>query len=95
MFAVLHEAGFSWTTANTKEPTCRTRPDGTPEPPFTRIDWFFTRGFDADDAATLPAMLLGDVAGKRVLDLCAAPGGKTMQLAARGAQVHRDWPSVS
>jgi 16S rRNA (cytosine967-C5)-methyltransferase len=40
-----------------------------------------------DAAATLPARLLGDVAGKRVADLCAAPGGKTMQLAAAGAQV--------
>ncbi len=40
-----------------------------------------------DAAAALPARLLGDVAGKRVIDLCAAPGGKTAQLAAAGADV--------
>lgn len=40
-----------------------------------------------DFAASLPAKLFGDVAGKRVLDLCAAPGGKTAQLAAAGASV--------
>ncbi|HYJ59217.1 MAG TPA: RsmB/NOP family class I SAM-dependent RNA methyltransferase [Methyloceanibacter sp.] len=40
-----------------------------------------------DIAASLPARLLGDVAGKRVADLCAAPGGKTAQLALAGAAV--------
>ncbi len=40
-----------------------------------------------DAAAALPARLLGDVAGKRIADLCAAPGGKTAQLAHAGARV--------
>ncbi len=40
-----------------------------------------------DAAAALPARLFGDLAGKRVADLCAAPGGKTAQLAAVGAHV--------
>ncbi len=40
-----------------------------------------------DLAASLPARLLGNGEGKRALDLCAAPGGKTMQLSAAGFAV--------
>ena len=40
-----------------------------------------------DIAAAIPARLLGVEPGMRVLDLCAAPGGKTAQLAHAGAQV--------
>jgi 16S rRNA (cytosine967-C5)-methyltransferase len=51
-------------------------------PGFAEGNWWVQ-----DAAATLPARLLGDVRGRTALDLCAAPGGKTMQLAALGAQV--------
>ncbi len=51
-------------------------------PGYDDGDWWVQ-----DMAATLPARLLGDVRTKRVADLCAAPGGKTAELAAAGAQV--------
>lgn len=40
-----------------------------------------------DAAASIPARLFGDISGKRVADLCAAPGGKTAQLILAGAEV--------
>ncbi len=40
-----------------------------------------------DAAAALPARLLGVTSGDEAIDLCAAPGGKTLQLAAAGARV--------
>jgi 16S rRNA (cytosine967-C5)-methyltransferase len=40
-----------------------------------------------DAAAALPARLFGDIKDKRIVDLCAAPGGKTAQLAVAGARV--------
>ena len=49
---------------------------------FAEGDWWVQ-----DAAAVLPVAMLGDVRGNKVIDLCAAPGGKTMQLAAAGAEV--------
>ncbi len=40
-----------------------------------------------DAAASIPARLFGNIAGSRVVDLCAAPGGKTAQLILSGAEV--------
>jgi 16S rRNA (cytosine967-C5)-methyltransferase len=51
-------------------------------PGYETGDWWVQ-----DAAARLPARLLGPQAGDAILDLCAAPGGKTLQLAAAGADV--------
>jgi 16S rRNA (cytosine967-C5)-methyltransferase len=60
----------------------RDRPQISALPGYASGDWWVQ-----DAAAAVPARLLGPVAGRRVLDLCAAPGGKTLQLAAAGASV--------
>ncbi len=49
---------------------------------FSEGEWWVQ-----DAAASIPAKLFGDVAGSRIVDLCAAPGGKTAQLAFAGAEV--------
>ncbi|WP_417269431.1 RsmB/NOP family class I SAM-dependent RNA methyltransferase [Celeribacter sp.] len=67
-------------------PTGSVRVDGAVQ--VTKLE-----GFDAgdwwvqDSAAALPAKILAAKPDERVLDLCAAPGGKTMQIAATGVEV--------
>jgi 16S rRNA (cytosine967-C5)-methyltransferase len=51
-------------------------------PGYVQGEWWVQ-----DAAAAVPARLFGDVRGRSVADLCAAPGGKTAQLAAGGAMV--------
>jgi 16S rRNA (cytosine967-C5)-methyltransferase len=51
-------------------------------PGFSEGQWWVQ-----DAAAALPARLFGDLAGKAIVDLCAAPGGKTAQLVHAGARV--------
>ena len=56
--------------------------------PVTELPGFAEGAFWVQDAAAaIPTRLIGAQAGMRVLDLCAAPGGKTAQLAAAGAEV--------
>lgn len=51
-------------------------------PGFAEGDWWVQ-----DAAAALPVQVLAPQPGEKILDLCAAPGGKTMQLAAAGSDV--------
>ncbi|KTE33249.1 MULTISPECIES: RsmB/NOP family class I SAM-dependent RNA methyltransferase [unclassified Sphingopyxis] len=81
-----------------KEPDAATWPDGVRLAPHhlrlprgqavTGLPGFEAGGWWVQDiAASIPARLLGTGEGRTVLDLCAAPGGKTMQLAAAGWSV--------
>ncbi|MDD1500109.1 RsmB/NOP family class I SAM-dependent RNA methyltransferase [Agrobacterium sp. CNPSo 3708] len=51
-------------------------------PGFAEGEWWVQ-----DFSASMPVRLMGDLKGKRVADLCAAPGGKTAQLVLAGAKV--------
>lgn len=65
--------------------TIRLAAGGAPVPELAGFDegqWWIQ-----DAAASIPARLFGDLTGKRVADLCAAPGGKTAQLILQGGDV--------
>jgi endonuclease/exonuclease/phosphatase family metal-dependent hydrolase len=66
MFRVLQERGYEWSACNTPlAATQRMRPDGTPQPPFGRIDWFFSRGLRCTAPAVVPAV---DDSGQAISD---------------------------
>jgi endonuclease/exonuclease/phosphatase family metal-dependent hydrolase len=65
LFDLFKGAGYDWRAANAPGATERMRPDGTPLPPYRRIDWFFTRGVTARRALTVAAT---DLAGSAISD---------------------------
>lgn len=65
MFARFSEAGYDWRSANTRSATERMRPDGTPQPPYRKIDWFFARGATVRRAVTAAAI---DATGSAISD---------------------------
>jgi 16S rRNA (cytosine967-C5)-methyltransferase len=79
-------ASFASEIGGTLLPTGTVRKDGigdvTALPGFEAGNWWAQ-----DAAAALPVKLLAPKAGERIADICAAPGGKTLQLAAAGADV--------
>ncbi|MBA8818237.1 metal-dependent hydrolase [Ochrobactrum sp. P6BS-III] len=56
LFDALTQKGYDWEAANDFAQTQRIRPDGTPQPPFARLDWIFTRGFTAQEPQTVAAI---------------------------------------
>jgi endonuclease/exonuclease/phosphatase family metal-dependent hydrolase len=66
LFEVAAARGYDWRACNALGvPTQRTRPDGTPPPPFGKIDWFFSHGLRVSDPRTVPAV---DDAGVAISD---------------------------
>jgi hypothetical protein len=66
MFVELGERGYSYADANVlMTPTQRMRPDGTPRPPYGKIDWLFARGLVCRDPTNLPAV---DAQGDAISD---------------------------
>lgn len=66
MFELLAARGYDRSNCNVPlAPTQRTRPDGTPPPPFGKIDWLFSRGLRCTEAAVIPAV---DGAGVAISD---------------------------
>lgn len=74
--------GVALLSGHVRVPRSKERGPLTEWPGFAEGAWWVQ-----DLAASLPVRLLGAARGARVLDLCAAPGGKTLQLAAAGAEV--------
>lgn len=57
MFEALQARGYDWQSCNVAlAATQRSRPDGTPSPPFGKIDWLFARGLRCTDPVVLPAV---------------------------------------
>lgn len=65
LFIEMAEAGFSWSSCNDGRATQRTRPDGTPAPPFNRLDWLFVRGVEVTGCRTWSAV---DTEGTAISD---------------------------
>ncbi len=66
MFETLRARGYAWESCNVMDATTqRTRPDGTPAPPFGKIDWLFARGLRCSAPEVIAAV---DPAGVAVSD---------------------------
>ncbi|WP_139165516.1 endonuclease/exonuclease/phosphatase family protein [Microvirga guangxiensis] len=65
LFAEMADAGFTWISCNDGHATQRTRPDGTPPPPFNRLDWLFVRGLEVTGCRTWSAV---DMEGTAISD---------------------------